>query len=40
MDKKGILNLSFAALSAVGIIGFVTTLDDKTIENLKKLKNL
>lgn len=40
MDKKGILNLSFAALSVVGILGFVNTLDDKTIENLKKLKSV
>ncbi|MEL3958160.1 hypothetical protein NSQ96_12910 [Caldifermentibacillus hisashii] len=40
MDKKGVLNFCFAALSAVGILGFVNTLDDKTIENLKKLKSV
>lgn len=40
MDKKGILNLSFAGLSVVGFLGFVKTLDDKTIENLKKLTSM
>ncbi|WP_251555066.1 hypothetical protein [Neobacillus muris] len=40
MDKKGILNFSFAGLSVVCFLGFVNTLDDKTIENFKKLKSV
>ncbi|MFJ5717299.1 hypothetical protein [Neobacillus sp. NPDC093127] len=40
MDKKAILNFSFAGLGVVCFLGFVYTVDDKTIENLNKLKSV